>query len=67
LGQPEDIIREQFAEQLGKTLRVDLGPGIWLCLAGGVLLVAGGALSLAWIRQREASARAATGEVPEAS
>jgi hypothetical protein len=59
---PEDVIREQLSEQFSKALRVDVGAGIWLCLAGGVLLVVGGALSLVWIHQREASARAATDE-----
>jgi hypothetical protein len=56
---PEDVVREQLAEQFDRALRVDLGPGIWLTVAGGVLLVAGGVLSLAWARARAASPTAA--------
>jgi hypothetical protein len=29
-------------------LRVDVGPGIWLAIAGGILAAVGGALSLVW-------------------
>jgi hypothetical protein len=58
---PEDVVREQLAEQFDRALRVDVGPGVWLCLAGGLLLVAGGALGLAWARRR----RAASGAGPE--
>ncbi len=61
-GLPPDVIRDQFTEQFDKALRVDLGSGIWLSLAGGVLLMVGGALSLAWIQQREAAARTAPDE-----
>jgi Tryptophan-associated transmembrane protein (Trp_oprn_chp) len=50
---PEDVIREQLAEQFQRDLRVQIGPGLWLSLAGGVLIVAGGALGLAWARTRE--------------
>ena len=48
---PEDIVREQLAEQFEKDLRVEVQPGLWLCGLGGVLLVAGGALGLAWTRR----------------
>jgi hypothetical protein len=54
LGLPEDVVREQFDRELEAALRVDVEPGVWLSVAGGVLLVVGGALSLAWVRQREA-------------
>jgi hypothetical protein len=50
---PEDVIREQLAEQFQRDLRVEIGPGLWLSIAGGVLIVAGGALGLAWARTRE--------------
>ena len=43
-------MREQLAEQFERDLRVELQPGIWLCGLGGVLLVAGGVLGLAWVR-----------------
>ena len=50
---PEDVIREQLAEQFQRDLRVDVGPGLWLSVAGGVLIAGGGALGLAWVRTRE--------------
>ena len=53
---PEDVVRKQLADQFELQLRVAVGPGLWLSAIGGVLLVAGGALSLLWIRQREAAA-----------
>jgi len=48
LGLPEDVIRESLSAQLDRELRVEVSPGLWLTSAGGVLLVAGGALSVAW-------------------
>jgi hypothetical protein len=45
---PEDDVREQLAEQFSRDLRVELSAGLWITVAGGVLLVAGGALSVAW-------------------
>ena len=50
---PEDVIRGQLAEQFQRDLRVDVGSGLWLSLAGGVLIAGGGALGLAWARTRE--------------
>jgi hypothetical protein len=50
---PEDVIRDQLAEQFERDLRVEVGPGLWLSIGGGVLIVAGGALGLAWARTRE--------------
>ena len=50
---PEDIVREQLAEQFEQDLRVEVRPGLWLCTLGGVLLVAGGVLGLAWTRRRD--------------
>jgi hypothetical protein len=50
---PEDVIREQLADQFRQDLRVEIGPGVWLSIAGGLLIVAGGALGLAWARTRE--------------
>ena len=54
LGLPKDVVREQLAEQLDEELRVEVSPGLWLTAAGGVLLVVGGALSLAWVRPEPA-------------
>jgi hypothetical protein len=48
---PQDIVREQLAEQFERDLRVEMQPAIWLCALGGVLLIAGGVLGLAWTRR----------------
>jgi Tryptophan-associated transmembrane protein (Trp_oprn_chp) len=48
LGLPEDVVRDQLSAQFDKELRVEVSPGLWITVAGGVLLVAGGALSVAW-------------------
>jgi hypothetical protein len=50
---PEDVIRAQLAEQFERDLRVEVGPGLWLSVGGGVLIAGGGALGLAWARARE--------------
>jgi hypothetical protein len=49
---PEEAVRE-LTRQFESQLRVDVEPGLWLAAAGGLLLVAGGALGLAWTRRRE--------------
>lgn len=61
---PEDVVRDQFTEQFDQALRVDVGPGVWLAALGGMLIVAGGVLSLAWIRQREAASGSGGGAGP---
>jgi hypothetical protein len=48
---PEDVVREQLSEQFERDLRVVVGPGLWLCVVGGVLMVAGGVLGLVWARR----------------
>ena len=50
---PEDVIREQLAEQFRRDPRVEIGPGLWLSVVGGVLIAAGGVLGSAWARTRE--------------
>jgi len=50
---PEDVIREQLAEQFERDLRVEVGAGLWLSVGGGALIAAGGALGFAWARTRE--------------
>lgn len=50
---PEDVIREELAEQFERDLRVEIGPGLWLSVAGGLVIVGGGELGLAWARTRE--------------
>ena len=52
---PEDVVREQVADQARQNLRVELEPALWLTVAGGLLMAVGGALSLAWARTREVS------------
>jgi hypothetical protein len=47
---PEDQVRAQLEQQFARNLRVDVEPGVWVTAAGGVLLVAGGVLSLRWSR-----------------
>jgi uncharacterized membrane protein YeiB len=48
---PEEVVREQLAELLAQDLRVEIQLGLWLTAFGGVLLVAGGILGLAWVRR----------------
>jgi Tryptophan-associated transmembrane protein (Trp_oprn_chp) len=53
-GQPVDRIRALLEANFGHALRVDAGAGLWMTLAGGLVLIAAGALSLAWVRTRAA-------------
>jgi len=48
---PVEVVREELAELLEQDLRVEIQPGLWLTALGGVLLVAGGVLGLAWVRR----------------
>ncbi len=48
---PEDVVREELAEQFEQDLRVEVQPAIWFCALGGVLMVVGGVLGLAWVRE----------------
>jgi hypothetical protein len=50
VGLPEEVVRERLSELLDQDLRVEISPGLWITAAGGVLLVAGGMLGLAWVR-----------------
>jgi hypothetical protein len=60
LGEDQEQVRAELARQFGDQLRVDLGAGVWIAAAGGVLLAVGGSLSLAWA-SREAEGSAASG------
>jgi hypothetical protein len=51
LGLPEEVVREPISDLLDQGLRVEISPGPWITAAGGVLLVAGGVLGLAWARR----------------
>lgn len=55
LGEDPAAVRTQLEQQFGKQLRVDLGSGVWVAAAGGVLIDVGGALTLAWVRRRGSS------------
>lgn len=48
LGLPEEVVREPLADLLDQDLRVAISPGLWITAFGGVLLVVGGVLGLAW-------------------
>ena len=52
-GDSEQVVREALVETLRGLLRVDAAVTPWFAVAGGVALAAGGALTLAWIRERE--------------
>ena len=55
LGLPEEEVRERLSDLLDQDLRVEISPGLWITAAGGVLLVVGGVLGLAWVRREGAS------------
>ena len=64
VGLPEDVVREQLADVLEEGTRIDLEPGIWVSATGGLLLVAGGVLSLAWAHRRGAARGASPDGLP---
>lgn len=68
LDQDEAAIRAQLDQQFGDHLRVDLGTGVWLAMAGGLLTAVGGSLSRAWVRRAaggyEASEASRMSEAP---
>jgi hypothetical protein len=45
-----ELIRE---DPLARAVRSELGPGIWLTVAGGALVIVGTAANLAWTRRGE--------------
>jgi hypothetical protein len=55
LGLPEEVVRDPLAELLDQDLRVEISPGLWITAAGGVLLVVGGVLGLAWVHRESTS------------
>jgi hypothetical protein len=68
LDQDPAAIRAQLEQRFDEQLRVDQGSGIWLTLAGGLLIDVGGAVTLAWARRAgggsEASAASRRSEAP---
>jgi uncharacterized membrane protein YeiB len=56
LGLPEEVVRERLSDLLAQDLRVEISAGLWITVAGGVLLLAGGVLGLVWVRRYGARA-----------
>jgi hypothetical protein len=56
-GNAEDVVRAALERTLRGDLRVDVGASVWLVVVGGVVLGAGGVLSLAWVNERERLSR----------
>ena len=48
---PEEVVRKQLEGEFNRASRVEIWPGLWLTVFGGTLLVAGGVLSLIWVRR----------------
>jgi len=59
-GDAVDVVKEALLEALRGELRIDVAPWVWVATAGGLVLVAGGVLTLAWISQRERASSPAT-------
>ncbi|HYG71828.1 MAG TPA: hypothetical protein VEC15_06010 [Actinomycetota bacterium] len=51
-GDSEEVVREALLETLRGLLRVDVAITTWIVVGGGLVLAGGGALTLAWIRER---------------
>jgi hypothetical protein len=70
LDLPPDVVRAQLQEEIARNLEVELGPGVWLTIAGALLVVVGGSLTLAWAggtgRGSEASGASRRSEAPPA-
>ncbi len=56
LNLPYDRVRSQLRNELATQLEVTPGVGLWLAVAGGVVIAAGGTLSYAWAVRREVGA-----------
>ena len=66
-GDAEDVVRAALEETLRGDLRVDVGFAVWVVVVGGVVLAAGGVLSLAWVRERERLAAPSDPDDPAAT
>jgi hypothetical protein len=55
---PGDLVREQLAEAFERSLRLELGAGLWITILGGALVAVGGVLTLLWMDDRTRSPRA---------
>ena len=61
---PVEQVRADLEEVSRDLLEVELAPGIWLTMAGGILAGAGGILGLAWVRRTEEGARDVSEPLP---
>ena len=55
-GQPLDKVRADVQGVIDRDASIELGLGIWLVVAGGVIGAIGGLLDLAWVGQRRLAA-----------
>jgi hypothetical protein len=55
-GQPLEKVRADVQGVIDRSASIDLGLGIWLVVAGGVIGTIGGLLDLAWVGQRRLAA-----------
>lgn len=53
LGISFEQARKDVEEVFGDQLVTEVGPGVWLSVAGGILAGIGGVLSIAWVRELE--------------
>ena len=58
-GQPLDKVRASVEGVIAREGSIDLGLGIWLVVAGGVIGTIGGLLDIAWVGQRRLAAMSA--------
>jgi len=63
-GTVEDV--DAMADQLEELFVVQLGPGMWLALAGGIVTTVGGAVTLAWASRPGSTGGAAATSEPSA-
>jgi len=59
---PVEEAKTQLLDELDLALEVTLGPGVWLTMAGGLLIVVGGSLTLAWAKRPDPTRPEATEE-----
>jgi len=53
LDRPYEQVRADIEELFREDLVVQTAPGVWIAAAGGIVVCAGGILSLAWVRELE--------------
>jgi len=55
LGRPIADVLAQLQQRLDQIVAVNVGTGLWLVIAGGVLAAGGGGLSIAWANRQDQS------------